>query len=109
MIEPKGKKTPEYVILLQNSRKLSDSVEAEIDEFTRDLHSAGVIPSRKFVGDMMDKVLSEVEAFPLNFYAFLHVLDERNSGDRYSQLLKEINDGFLGMIIYHIAGNIGSD
>ena len=98
MIESSGRKTPEYIVLLQNSGKISNSIAAEIDEFTRDLHSAGVIPSRKFSGDVMDKVLSEVEVLPLNFYAFLHILDQRNFGGRYSEILKGINGGFLGML-----------
>ena len=98
-IESSGKKTPEYNILRQNSRQISDSVEAEIDELTRDLYSAGVIPNPNFKVDVMDKVLPEVAADPLNFYSFLHVLDERNAGDRYSQLLERINNGFIGMLI----------
>lgn len=98
MIESTGRKTPEYVILQQYSMKISKAIAAELDEFISELYSAKVIPKWKISGDLMKDVLSEVEASPLNFYGFLHVLDEKNSADRYSQLLKRIDDAFRGML-----------
>ena len=99
LIKPSGKTSPEYVVLRQLLGDISRKIEAEEKEFSRDLHSAGIIPSRKDTSDLMDTVLNEVAANALKFYAFLQVLDDRNVDDRYSAVLKQLDGGFLGEFI----------
>ena len=96
LIKPSGKSSPEYVVLRQLLSEISRRIEAEEKEFSRDLHSAGIIPSHEVNSDLMDTVLNEVAANALKFYAFLQVLDYRNADDRYSAVLTQLNGGFFG-------------
>lgn len=96
-IESDGKKTPEYMALLHTSQDTSLAIQAECDDITRELHGAGVIPSRKIQhDDVMDKVLCEVAREPLIFYAFQHVLDNRNVSDQYTNVLNRLARHFVG-------------
>ena len=97
-IETAGQKTPEYTVLLQSLGEISEKIEAEKDEFSRDLLSANVIPSLKSIAtkDLMTVVLDEVGGNPLKFYALLQVLDQRNHGERYSSVLERLRGRFLG-------------
>ena len=96
LIKPSGKSSPEYVVLRQSLGEISRKIKAEEIEFSRDLHSAEIIPSRMVTSDLMDTVLYEVAANALKFYAFIQVLVERNHNDRYSEVLKQVDGRFHG-------------
>ena len=96
LIKPSGESSPEYVVMRQSLSEISKKIQAEETEFSRELHSAEIIPSRKVTSDLMDIVLSEVAANALKFYAFLQVLDNRNVNDRYSEVLKQLDGRFHG-------------
>ena len=99
LIKPSGDSSPEYVVLRQLLGEISGKIKAEETEFSRDLHSAGIIPNRKVTSDLMETVLNEVSANALKFYAFLQVVDDRNADDHYSSVLKKLNGGFLGELV----------
>ena len=98
-IKPNGESSPEYVVLRQSLTEISGRIKAEETEFSRDLYSAEIIPSLKVTSDLMDTVLNEVAANALKFYAFLQVLDDRNVGERYSAVLKQLDGRFHGELM----------
>lgn len=95
-IECDGVNTPEHIALRRVSEKLNRDIEAEKEGVIRALHTAGVIPHRVVRDDVAGVVLSEVARDPVLFYAFQYVLDQKNVGNRYSDILMKLDERFCG-------------
>ena len=87
-----GDTTPEHNAV----RKSRGEIEPAIvrDDFIRQVHSRGLIPTRNPSSPPLDVVLDEISRDPVNYYSLQHVVTTLNVGGRFNDGISKMEKTF---------------
>ena len=91
-IPSRGNTTPEY----NTVRKSYGEIEPAIipDDFVRQAHICGLIPSRNPSSPPLDVVLDEISRDPVNYYSLQHIVATLNVGNRFDKGIRKMEKTF---------------
>ena len=91
-IPSSGDTTPEYNAVRKSYGEINPAIIA--DDFVRQAHSCGLLPTRNLSRPPLDVVLDEISRDPVNYYSLQHVVATLNVGGRFNQGIRKMEQTF---------------
>jgi hypothetical protein len=91
-IASSGGTTPEYNAVRKSYGEISPAIIP--DDFVRQAHICGLIPTRNLSRPPLEVVLDEISRDPVNYYSLQHVVDTLNVGNRFDKGISKMENAF---------------
>ena len=89
-----GETTPEYTTVRKSYGEIEPAIRSIPDDFVRQAHICGLLPTRNPSNPPLDVVLDEISRDPVNYYSLQHIVDTLNVGNRFDKGIRKIEKTF---------------
>ena len=100
-IPSSGETTPEYNAARQSCGEIKPAIIR--DDFVREAHGCGLLPTRNPSKPPLDVVLDEISRDPVNYYSLQHVVATLNVGNRFDKGISKMETTFQRKDIMHLS------
>ena len=91
-IPSSGDTTPEYNAVRKSYGEINPAIIP--DDFVRQAHICGLIPTRNLSNPPLDVVLDEISRDPVYYYSLQHVVATLNVGGRFDKGISKMENAF---------------
>ena len=91
-IPSSGETTPEFNAVQKSHGEINPAIIP--DDFVRQAHSCGLIPTRNLSRPPMDVALDEISRDPFCYYSLQHVVIDLNIGNRFDKGIRKMETTF---------------